>query len=226
MTPKVCLDLFSGLGGFSAAFADSDEWDVVTVDVEERFDPDICSDVMDLRPSDFEREFDVVLVGHPCTLFSTAGNHDEWDTDTKQPTGDRARDHVAMLYHTLGLVSGLSPKYWYLENPRRSRARWFIGPPKRWVSYCQYGMDYQKDTGLWGEHSPGMNYEKCQQNGCHKSNTEDDGYSAIQSMPSDSGERAKVPYALSEAIREATDAALAGDVREQVTTDYFVDRKN
>jgi hypothetical protein len=45
------LDLFSGLGGFSSAFADSERWRVTTVDIEPRFDPDIQADVFELRPS-------------------------------------------------------------------------------------------------------------------------------------------------------------------------------
>jgi len=32
-----CLDLFAGLGGFSAAFAEADGWDVVTVDIDELY---------------------------------------------------------------------------------------------------------------------------------------------------------------------------------------------
>lgn len=215
------LDLFCGLGGFSAAFEESDRWGVTTVDIEDRFDPDIRADVMDLRPSDFEQDFDVVLAGHPCTLFSTAGNHDEWDMQSQTPVGERAQDHLAMLYHTLGLVQALAPTYWYLENPRRSRIQWYLGKPDEWVSYCQYGKDYQKDTGLWGDHAPGMTYRKCSDDGCHKSNTDSDGYSAIQSMPSDSGVRAKIPYPLSEAIRDACERALDGEVPEQAPLAEF-----
>lgn len=215
---KVCLDLFSGLGGFSAAFDGSTEWEVVTVDLdpEDRFEPDLKADMLELTPADLlaaigydREEIDVlvVLAGHPCTLFSTAGNHDEWDLDAKEPAGDRARRHTAMLFHTLGLIRALAPDYWYLENPRRSRARWLIGPPDEWVSYCQYGEDYQKDTGLWGDHAPGMTYRKCAGNpGCHAPNTETDGTCAIASMDrTDHGNRSKVPYELSKAILGAVE---------------------
>lgn len=215
MTERVCLDLFAGLGGFSAAFTDADGWDVVTVDIEERFDPDIQADVAELRPSDLP-DADVVLCGHPCTLFSTAGNHDEWDMAAREPVGERAKRHVAMLYHSLGLIHAINPDYWYLENPKRSRAAWLIGPPEASVTYCQYGTGYQKPTGLWGEHAPGMTYRSCPRGApCHASNTEDDGHSAIQSMPSDTGERAKMPYGLSESIREAVDRAYQSPPPEQ-----------
>lgn len=213
---KVCLDLFAGLGGFSAAFADADGWEVFTVDHNDEFDPDLVADIFDVRSADlldlvrYDRdEIDVlvVLVGHPCTLFSTAGNHDEWDTDAKQPTGTQARQHTAMLYHSLGLVKALAPDFWYLENPRRSRARWLIGPPDEWVSYCQYGREYQKDTGLWGDHAPGMDYRKCRgESGCHTPNSENDGTCAIASMDRyDHAARSMVPRELSEEILEAVE---------------------
>jgi hypothetical protein len=213
---RVCVDLFAGLGGFSQAFTESNRWRVVTVDYEQKFNPDIQADMMNVEPRDLP-DADVVLAGHPCTLFSTAGNHDEWDMDAKEPTGERAKRHTAMVYHTLGLIHALSPDYWYLENPRRSRIRWLLGPPRDWVSYCQYGRDYQKDTGLWGEHAPGMEYKKCQNNACHVPNAEDDGTSAIASMDtSDHAERSKVPYELSREIRDAVE----GEGRQASVRDF------
>ena len=217
---RLCLDLFAGVGGFSEAFEEADGWEVVTVDVEEKFDPDICADVLDLRPEDLP-DADVVLVGHPCTLFSTAGNHDEWDLKNRRPTGDRAKRHVAMLFHTLGLVHAISPEYWYLENPRRSRINWLIGPPTEWVTYCQYGTDYQKPTGLWGDHAPGMTYRRCKRGDpCHTSNTENDGTCAIASMDrSDHAARSKVPYELSKAILDAVEGRLDQTQMTLITTD-------
>lgn len=216
MSDRLVLDLFAGLGGFSAAFEDSDRWDVVTVDIEPEFDPDIQADVMDLRPSDLPNP-DLVLASPPCTLFSTAGNHDEWDSENKEPVGERSKEHVALVFHTLGLIKALSPEYWFLENPR-GRLRWILGEPTGSVTYCQYGKNYQKPTDLWGEHPPGLSYKSCSAGeSCHASNGADDGYSAIQSMPSDYGERAKVPLELSRAILDTVNAALEGDTPEQTT---------
>lgn len=195
-----CLDLFAGLGGFSAAFEDSDEWEVTTVDVEPEFEPDIERDVMDLEPGDLPGGY-IVLASPPCTYFSTAGNHDKWTSD-KRPL-DEARRHVTLVYHTLGLIHALSPEYWFLENPR-GRLRWFLGEPTGTVTYCQYGRDYQKPTDLWGRHPPGMSYRSCPKGAdCHVRNTEDDGTAAIASMPSDVAERRKVPRELSAAILRA-----------------------
>jgi len=217
------LDLFAGLGGFSQAFEESERWDVTTVEISPEFDPDIQADMLDVTPTDLP-DADVILAGHPCTMFSTAGNHDKWDMDAKEPTGDRAKRHVAMLFHTLGLIKALAPAYWYLENPRLSRARWLIGPPDEWVSYCQYGRDYQKNTGLWGDHAPGMTFRKCRGPGanCHKTNVEDDGTAACAPMSRDHAERSKVPYDLSDAIREACERALDGNAPRDTTVDEWV----
>ena len=217
------LDLFAGLGGFSASFEDSARWDVTTVEINPEFDPDITADVFDLTPSDFQQEFDVIVASPPCQYLNTAGNHDKWDFDNREPTAPESRNAVALFYHALGLIRSLSPTYWYVENPRASRIRWFIGPPDEWVTYCQYGTDYQKPTGLWGNHAP-MTFRRCSAGGnCHVSNTETDGAEAIASMNHISQpERSLVPYELSDAIRGACEEALDGDAPTQTTADEWV----
>jgi len=227
------LDLFAGLGGFSQAFKDSDRWDVTTVDIEGRFDPDIQADVFDLRPSDFGQDFDVVLASPPCTEFSLAASRYEKIVDG-EPQTDDAADAVALAFHTLGLVRGLSPSYWFLENPR-GYLRQFIGQPTATVTYCQYGEDYMKPTDLWGTHPP-MTYRSCQTGqDCHAYNTSGDHggkgncevmdgtETALQQTTSGdkAALRALVPYELSEAIRDACTAALDGEVPEQATVTEF-----
>jgi len=203
---KVCLDLFSGLGGFSAAFEESPEWDVVTVDIEERFNPDIQADVMELRPGDLP-DADVILASPPCNCFSKAAAWQEhWVGDA--PQTDAARESVALAFHTVGLIRALAPEYWFVENPE-GHLRKFLGRPTGSVTYCQYGTDYMKPTDLWGRHPP-MTYRRCR-NGddCHNSKPRrreagDDCHPGTE-LPRDPAERAKVPYELSEAILDAVE---------------------
>jgi hypothetical protein len=216
------LDLFCGLGGFSQAFAESDRWSVTTVDIEARFDPDITADVFELRPSDFKTGFDVVLAGVPCTVFTparniTEGGDDAWNGDT--PATDESRDLVALAYHTLGLIHGLAPTYWFVENPI-GRLRSLIGSPTATVTQCQYGREHQKPTDLWGDHPP-MTYRRCSPGDpCH---TETGSYTPGESQPrlgvlaesDDPAARSALPYDLSESIRDACEAALDGDAPEQ-----------
>lgn len=203
---KVCLDLFSGLGGFSAAFEESEEWNVVTVEIEAEFEPDICADVFDLRPSDFDRDFDVILASPPCTQFSRVGNHENWNHSEQEPIADASRDAISLVYHTLGLIHGLSPRYWFLENPL-GRLRWILGQPTGCVSYCQYGRPYMKPTDLWGDHPP-MTYRRCNEgDNCHSTNrpARDGGLGNCDVIGSNAAERSKVPYELSQSILKAVD---------------------
>ena len=214
MTEYRVLDLFAGLGGFSAAFDESDRWDVTTVEIEERFDPDIQADVFDLRPSDFDRDFDVVLASPPCELFSFAGNHDKWNHDSKQPTHEKSADHTALVHHALGLIKGLAPEYWFLENPN-GRMNWVLDrDPEDVVTYCQYGESYFKQTFLWGEHPP-MEYRSCSHmDDCHEATPQRNGESssATHALPDTYAERSLVPEKLSSSIRDACETALDGDV--------------
>lgn len=211
-----CLDLFCGLGGFSQAFADSERWAVTTVDIDERFAPDIQADVLDLRPSDFERDFDVVLASPPCTDFSLTCMTQKWDIDQMRapaylPAWESISESIGVVFHTLYLIQELGPAYWFLENPRWGALRQFIGEPAATVHYCQYGSDYKKPTALWGQHPP-MNYRQCPGDVCdHLSNPSEQNEFRDATRLADvvaSAERAKVPRELSEAIREAVAAAI------------------
>jgi len=219
MSEHRVLDLFCGLGGFSQAFAESERWDVTTVDIEDRFDTDIRADVFDLRPSDFDGAVDVVLASPPCTQFSLAASRFERVVDG-EPQTDAAADAVALVYHTIGLIRGLSPSYWLLENPQ-GYLRQFLGEPTGRVTFCQYGTDWMKPTDLWGTHPPGLSYRACSYGeSCHVDNTDQEhgglGNCNV-SGTRDAAERAKVPYDLSAAIRDAAERALDGEVAEQQT---------
>jgi len=199
---KHCLDLFAGLGGFSAAFDEHPDWTVTTVDIEEQFDPDIQADVLDLRPSELPNA-DVILASPPCNCFTKAAAwQDHWD-ESGAPKTEAARESVALVHHTIGLIRALSPEYWYLENPE-GHLRRFLGQPTGSVTYCQYGTPYQKPTDLWGDHAP-MTYRRCQATeDCHEHGSLEDERDE-RPLPRDPAERAKVPHELSTAIREAVD---------------------
>ena len=207
------LDLFCGLGGFSAAFEDSERWAVTTVDIEERFGPDIQADVLELRPGDLPHA-DVVVASPPCKCFSRAAAWtDHFDADGKPQTTE-AKDSVTLVYHTVGLIRALSPVYWFIENPLGSKIKQYLGDPTARVTYCQYGTSYQKPTYLWGNHPP-MTYRWCNRNAhCHEHGSLEDERDN-RPLPRDPAEQAKVPHELSESIRDACETALDGNAPEQ-----------
>jgi len=212
------LDLFAGLGGFSQAFTESPRWGVTTVEIDPEFDPDITADVFTLRPSDFDRGFDVILASPPCTRMGKMALCQGY-FDGDDPDHPEAKDHIALAYHTLGLIRGLTPEYWFVENPP-GKLRNYFGDPTGTVTYCQYGMSYQKRTHLWGNHPP-MEYKSCSEgDGCHETQTHYD--HPNKTLPSDSSEASLVPRELSLSIRKACEAGLDGEVAEQTTADEWV----
>lgn len=212
---KTCLDLFCGLGGFSAAFADSEGWRVVTVDIEEEFDPDIQADVMDLRPSDLP-DADVVLASPPCTAFSMAASGTHLDSDGN-PVSEWGEESIALVHHTVGLIKSLSPDYWILENPMGGMRK-HLGQPDAHVWWCQYGSNRAKPTDLWGDIPDGFDAQRCW-NGdenCHHEKAPRGSDAGTQDSGRDAAERAKVPYELSQAILKAVEGRAEQKSLEEV----------
>lgn len=197
---KQCLDLFAGKGGFSQAFEDSQEWEVTTVEIDESHEPDIVADILTLTPADFNKDFDVILASPPCTDFSpVAWSHEKRISKSGEPQTESAKQSVQLVYHTLGLIKGLSPEFWFMENPRGA-LRWVIGEPVATVDYCRYGHYTKKPTDLWGEHPP-MDYLRCN----HGTHTRSDGVTDFELGPSDASDRAMVPEGLSTSIFNAVE---------------------
>jgi hypothetical protein len=141
---KLCIDLCSGLGGFSQAFKDNPEWEVVRIDIERKFKPDVCADVrfLPLKPG---LSPELLLMSPPCERFSLAafgaGN-------TKFP-GKGIRLALEIVGACLEFVNESKAKFWLMENPR-GRLRYFIGKPPNTVDYRNYGGKRSKPTDLWG----------------------------------------------------------------------------
>lgn len=136
---KLCVDLCSGLGGFSQAFKESQGWEVVAVDIERKFKPTVCADVRFLPLRD-NLEPDVLLASPPCERFSIACH--TWPKVGLM----KAMELVGACFEA---VARLKPKEWMIENPM-GRLRWFLGTPKQTIRLCDYGAPYQKKTDLWG----------------------------------------------------------------------------
>lgn len=199
---RICRDLFSGLGGFSQAFKDRG-WSVVTVDIDERFNPNLCADIMDVDPKRLPQNPDIILISPPCNCFSVASIRWHWtkhDNGTITPN-DSAKEAIKLVDKALWLKDQLNPRFWVLENPTGMMRR-VLGSPYIKTSFAAWGNKNLKPTDLWGN-LPFMvfpiatEWEKAPR-GSRK------GTQGIK----DPAERAKIPYGLSLALCRAVEDAL------------------
>ena len=144
------LDLFSGLGGWSAAFRDRGHR-VTTLDLDARFGADFQMDLMDVRDlAELGGPFDVVLASPPCECFSVMTIGRNWRPGVLgfEARHERAAGAIALARHTLDLIERHRPTWWIIENPR-AMLRKLLAPPTATVWYCRYGAQVAKPTDLW-----------------------------------------------------------------------------
>lgn len=188
---KLCLDLCSGLGGFSDAFRDNDQWKVITVDINPKLRPDMVLDLVDvMENSDKYPDFwslrpDIILASPPCERWSTANSH--WP----QPGIFQASK---VLGAVLEIVAIMKPKGWVIENPK-GRMRWFLGKPSMTVALRQFGYRTVKPTDFWTNIDVGLLR--------HTQRTNPNGCKFDRDVSRNPSERARMPYRLSEKILES-----------------------
>lgn len=148
-------ELFAGTESFSKV-ARSLGHETFTVELDQRFSPNLRADVATLSASDFPYSPDVLWASPPCQGFSVAVIGRNWHHD-HTPKTDSARNAMALVQQTMRLIDELNPEVWFIENPRGKLrklpflADWVAakGGVRRTVMYCQYGDTRQKPTDIW-----------------------------------------------------------------------------
>ena len=210
------IDLFCGLGGWSAAFKDRGH-DVLTLDKEKRFSPDICRNILDVKASDFPFKPDIILASPPCEGFSRLRYAFNWrynEVGDPIPISVKSKLGIKLLQKTVTLIAELQPRYFVIENPvgkmrHMPEVRNF---ERRTVTYCRYGSDAQKPTDLWGGFPPGLVLRPACQAGasCHTSAAGDRKGAVVTA--NDAAARSLVPYALSEEVCLAAEAEILSNL--------------
>ena len=134
--PKM-LDLFCGTKSMAKAF-EKEGWETYTVDWEEKFEPTLCCDVNTLTVENIIELCggvpDFVHLSPDCTSYSIAAishhRRKNPETGNLDPVSDYAKFCDALDQHVLRLILTLSPKYWFIENPRGGmrKMQWMQGP--------------------------------------------------------------------------------------------------
>ena len=186
---KLCIDLCCGLGGFSQAFMEDADWEVIRIDISDKLNANIIADICDL-PLKENLKPDVLLMSPPCERFSIANSR--WP---QHGIGEA----MTLVGACLEAVIWLKPKYWCLENPK-GRLRWFMPwQPASTINLGDYGCKIMKPSDLWGNIPLGLvpNVGTVKGIDAQRAITGKDPW--MRSSPS----RAEMPYKLSEAIKEA-----------------------
>lgn len=171
------LDLFSGTRSIAKAFERRGH-ETYTIELDKTH-PNISwyADILDVTSEDIIERFghpDVIWASPPCTSYSIAAiSHHR----TKEPNGnlapksDFAKLSDKLVIHTLKLIDELSPKFWFVENPRGGMRKmsFMNGRPRYTVTYCQYGDTRMKPTDIWSNH-PNPRFKAMCHNGdpCHE----------------------------------------------------------
>jgi site-specific DNA-cytosine methylase len=192
---KLVIDVCAGLGGFSQAFKDDPEYEVVTIEVNKKQRPTICADVRylplkkDLAPV-------LLLQSPPCNHFSLA---------CLQFPRVGVKQALEVVGACFEAVAWLKPKRWLIENPR-GRLRHIIGKPPQTVRYSDYDSEItmMKTTDFWGNIMlPMVKHERR----IHLSSEKDAIKRLHKNFPHgnkyEKAERAKIPMGVSQAILEA-----------------------
>lgn len=147
------LELFCGTKSFAKAAMEMGH-EVFTVDIDDKFEPDRCVDILYLHPSSIPFKPDIIWASPPCTCFSVASIGKHWHRDHTPKTRE-AKEALVILDKTIELIGAIDPKYYFLENPRgkmRKMPAMNFAPRMVTVTYCQYGDTRMKPTDLWTNH--------------------------------------------------------------------------
>ena len=170
------LELFAGTRSIGRAF-EARGHETFSVEWDKNFDNiDLYEDVLNVTADDILQKFgkpDVIWASPDCSTYSVAAisHHRKREKDGNlAPITEYAKYCDEVNRHVVQLIKELSPRYWFIENPRGGlRKMSFMRElPRYTVTYCQYGDTRMKPTDIWTNH-PDPKFKPPCKNGdpCH-----------------------------------------------------------
>ena len=171
------LELFAGTRSIGKAFEEKGH-EVFSVEWDRSFkNIDLYKDIYELSAKEILDKFgkpDVIWASPDCSSYSIAAishHRKKEENGNLAPVSEYAKFCDRVNQHTLNLIMTLSPKYWFIENPRGGMRKmdFMHGLPRYTVTYCQYGDSRMKPTDIWTNH-PDPKFKPMCKNGdpCHE----------------------------------------------------------
>ena len=171
------LELFAGTRSIGKAFEEKGH-EVFSVEWDRSFENiDLYKDIYELSAKEILDKFgkpDVIWASPDCSSYSIAAishHRKREENGNLAPVSEYAKFCDRVNQHTLNLIMTLSPKYWFIENPRGGMRKmdFMHGLPRYTVTYCQYGDTRMKPTDIWTNH-PDPKFKTMCKNGdpCHE----------------------------------------------------------
>lgn len=161
MVKPLVLELFSGTGSWGKVFRKKG-MDVLSVDIMEKFHPDIVADVLDLDYKNLPVP-DLITASPPCNSFSrlavSAKTRDWW---TLRPLKPQAELGEKLAYKTLEIIKYFLKKnphlLFVIENPKAMLRRMpvYNKLPRESTQYCLYRFRYRKPTDFFHNFPKGL----------------------------------------------------------------------
>lgn len=159
------LELFKGTGSVGKV-ASKKGWDVVSIDIENKFNPSICTDILNWDYKSYEGTFNFIWASPPCNTFSVL-NYSRKDCcrnrETAEPLNENAELGTRILHRTLDIIKWFADKnpkmLWCIENPRGMMRRdsRMIPLYRETTTYASYGDIKYKPTDFWANFKMNLN---------------------------------------------------------------------
>jgi hypothetical protein len=190
------LDLFCGIKSLKKP-SEKLKFDYFSVDIEEKFNPDIIADINNIKRDDLPTNIDIVWASPPCEHFSVSSIGRHWNKDNS-PKTELAEESLSLVRNTLNLIFEINPKYYFIENPRGKLRKFDFMcslPIRNTVTYCQYGDFRMKPTDIWTNNSKWIPRPICKNgDSCHVSAPRGSRTGTQGKMSYE--EKSKIPYDL------------------------------
>jgi len=171
------LELFAGTRSIGKEFEKAGH-DVLSIDYDTKLEGiDWYRDISTITAKEIFERFGqpaVIWASPDCTTYSVASlsTHRQITPTTRLPKTEYAKKCDMLNIHMINMIMELSPKYWFIENPRGALRKmdFMQGLPRYTVTYCQYGDTRMKPSDIWTNH-PDPKFKPMCKNGdpCHVS---------------------------------------------------------